>query len=151
MRDFLSHAATKDPISASSYHEEQRHIVQQLKTISRIAQGVIYIFASIFHFVTDFEMQIIPTFLPWRRAALYITGIFEFLGGLGLLIPRFQRSSSWGLAALLVAIWPANVYHAVIDKDKHMPSHRFYHWLRQPMQIVLILWVLWSTSQPKDV
>jgi uncharacterized membrane protein len=126
-------------------------LIQKLQTISRITQGFIYMVASVFHFINDVELQIIPPFLPLRRTALYITGVCEFLGGLGLLIPRFQRSASWGLAALLIAIWPANIYHAVIDsRSKHWSQRRLYHIMRQPMQMVLIAWALWATNVKKD-
>ena len=125
-------------------------LISRLKTFSRVTQGVLYIFASLFHFITDKELAIIPPFLPGRRAALYITGAFEFLGGLGLLIPRFQRPASWGLAALLVVIWPANIYHARADRrSKRWKKTRLYHILRSPMQVVLILWVLWTTSETR--
>jgi uncharacterized membrane protein len=126
------------------------NLQRKLKTTSRITQGVLYIVASLFHFVTDKELAIIPPFLPWRRAALYITGIFEFLGGFGLLIPRFQRSASWGLAALLVTIWPANIYHAIADKrSERWRKTRMYHILRFPMQMVLIIWVLWAANDQR--
>lgn len=127
------------------------NLQRKLKTTSRIVQGVLYMVASLFHFVNDKELAIIPPFLPWRRAALVITGIFEFLGGLGLLIPRFQRPASWGLAALLVAIWPANIYHAVSDRrSKRWRKTRLYHILRSPMQVVLIAWALWATSERRQ-
>ncbi len=122
--------------------------VKRLKTFSRLLQGMLYMGASLFHFVTDAELQIIPACLPLRRTALYITGACEFLGGMGLLIPRFRRAASWGLAALLLAIWPANIYHAIIEKRSgDWQKHRFYHLARQPMQMALIVWVLWSTQQ----
>ena len=119
---------------------------QKRKKVSRFIQGMLYMFASLPHFVaSDIELAIIPSFLPLRRAALYITGVFEFLGGLGLLIPRFRRPASWGLAALLVAIWPANIYHAFADfRTKRWRKTRIYHILRQPAQVVLIFWVLWA-------
>jgi len=119
---------------------------QKLKKTSRIMQGILYMFASLPHFVAaDIELAIIPPFLPFRRAALYITGVLEFLGGLGLLIPRFRQPASWGLAALLVAIWPANIYHAIADRRaKRWPKTRVYHIIRQPMQLVLITWALWA-------
>jgi uncharacterized membrane protein len=123
-------------------------LLQKLQTISRIVQGIIYIVASVFHFVNDTELRIIPPFLPLRRTALYITGICEFLGGLGLLIPRFQRSAAWGLAALLIAIWPANAYHTFLDyHSKQWHQRRFYHIMRHPMQVVFIAWVLWATNR----
>ncbi len=63
---------------------------------------------SSFHFTTsEVQLRLIPPFLPWRRAALYITGVLEFLGGLGLFIPRYQRLAGQGLALLIVAIFPA--------------------------------------------
>ncbi len=118
---------------------------RKLKRTSRIAQGIFYMLAALPHFVaSEIEMKIIPPFLPWRRAALYITGAFEFLGGLGLLIPRWRRPASWGLAALLVAIWPANIYHAIADRQAgRWPRTRLYHIIRFPLQLVLIAWVLW--------
>ena len=122
--------------------------VQKLRTASRIVQGLIYIGASFFHFVNDVELQIIPPSWPLRRTALYVTGVCEFLGGLGLLIPRFQRSASWGLAALLIAIWPANIYHAILARrSRSWKKHRIYHFVRQPLQLILIAWVLWTTNK----
>jgi uncharacterized membrane protein len=118
-----------------------------LKKIARITLGLCFILASGPHFFSEVEMEIIPPFLPWRKAALYITGIFELLGGIGVLIPRFQRAAGWGLAALLVAIFPANVYHALKDvQRKGIRKLGLYHWLRGPLQFVLIGWALWSTN-----
>lgn len=118
-----------------------------MKNIARISLGLLFIVASSLHFLSDVELQIIPPFLPWRRAALYITGICEVLGGIGLLIPRFQRSAAWGLVALLIAIFPANIYHAINNiQIKGIPNSRLYHRIRLPAQAVFIWWALWSTS-----
>jgi uncharacterized membrane protein len=119
------------------------------KKIARIALGVVFIGASIPHFTApDTELQIIPPALPLRRTALYISGVFELLGGIGVLIPRFQRVAGWGLAALLVAIFPANIYHAVRDiQTGRFAKTRIYHLLRAPFQGLFIWWALWSTSK----
>jgi uncharacterized membrane protein len=119
------------------------------KKIARIALGIFFIGASIPHFTApDTELQIIPHSLPLRRTALYISGIFEFLGGIGVLIPRFQRAAGWGLAALLVAIFPANIYHTVRDiQTGRFAKTRVYHLLRPPFQGLFIWWALWSTSK----
>ena len=131
----------------NSLASSKNGFARRLGAISLTAQGILYMVASIFHFVTDTELAIIPPSWPWRRAALYITGVFEFLGGLGLLLPRFRRVSSWGLAALLLAIWPANIYHAISDKRRgRWKKSAVYHILRFPLQIVLIIWVLWAGS-----
>ena len=119
------------------------------KQIARIALGIFFIGASIPHFTApDTELQIIPRSLPLRRTALYISGVFELLGGIGVLIPRFQRAAGWGLAALLVAIFPANIYHAVRDiQTGRFAKTRIYHLLRAPFQGLFIWWALWSTSK----
>lgn len=116
--------------------------------IARVFLALLFIVASSMHFITDVELKIIPPFLPLRREALYITGIFELLGGIGLLIPRFQRAAAWGLAALLVAIFPANMYHAVknIQLGGFLNSP-LYHVVRLPLQAVLIWWALWCTGE----
>lgn len=121
------------------------------KDIVRVLLALLFIVASSLHFISDVELQIIPSFLPLRREALWITGIFELLGGIGLLIPRFQRAASWGLAALLVAIFPANIYQAV----KHIQLGGFldspiYHVIRLPLQAVLIWLVLWCTGKKRE-
>ncbi len=121
---------------------------QTQKDIARIILAILFIAASTLHFSSDAELQIIPPFLPFRRAALYITGIFELLGGIGLLIPRFRRPAAWGLVALLIAVFPANVYHAVSGIQLGgILNTRLYHWIRLPFQAVFIYWALWSTSR----
>ena len=121
------------------------------KGIARVFLALLFIFASSLHFITDVELKIIPPFLPLRREALYITGIFELLGGIGLLIPRFQRAAAWGLAALLVAIFPANMYHAVKNIQLGgILNSPFYHVVRLPLQAVLIWWALWCTGKKRD-
>ena len=65
-------------------------------------------------------------------------GVFEILGGLGILVPQTRRFSAWGLLALLVAVFPANINMAlngiVIDMD--VPQSDLGRWLRLPFQFV---------------
>jgi uncharacterized membrane protein len=118
---------------------------------ARVFLALLFIFASSLHFITDVELKIIPPFLPLRREALYITGIFELLGGIGLLIPRFQRAAALGLAMLLVAIFPANIYHAVKNIQLGgILNSPFYHVVRLPLQAVLIWWALWCTDEERE-
>ncbi len=121
------------------------------KTLARFTMGILFILASSMHFMaSEAELKIIPEFLPLRREALYITGVFEFLGGLGLFVPnaRVRRAFAWGLVTLLVVIFPANVYQAVknIQLGGFM-STRLYQWGRLPFQGVFIWWALWCTSE----
>jgi uncharacterized membrane protein len=124
--------------------------IQSKKDAARVLLAFAFMIAACLHFISDVELQIIPPFLPWRRAALYITGALEFLGGVGLLIPRFQRAAAWGLVALLVAVFPANIYHAVAHiKLGGITDSSLYHWIRLPLQGVFIWWALWYTRKKK--
>jgi uncharacterized membrane protein len=85
--------------------------------------------------------RIVPPMFPRPRLLVLISGGAELLGGVGLLVPRFRRAAAFGLAILLVAIFPANIYMAVA----HVPSegllgNRWLQWLRLPIQLPLIWW-----------
>lgn len=99
-------------------------------------------FAGVMHFVSPkgFE-RIVPKWLPAPRALVYVSGFFEILGGVGLLVPAVQPLAAWGLIALLVAVFPANVnmaLHRLPLGKKPMPVWAL--WARLPLQGVLIAW-----------
>jgi uncharacterized membrane protein len=79
-----------------------------------------------------------------------VSGVAEIAGGIGLLIPRLRRWAGWGLIALLIAVFPANVYMAVSPQripDLHFA--RWMLWLRLPLQGVFVVWV-WYASLRTD-
>jgi uncharacterized membrane protein len=93
-------------------------------------------------------LRIIPPFLPWPKLLLWVSGAAEIAGGVGLLVARFRRAAAYGLALLLVAVFPANIYMAVA----HLPfpgllGESWVQWLRLPLQIPLILWALRYTKK----
>jgi uncharacterized membrane protein len=99
-------------------------------------------FAGVMHFVSPkgFE-RIVPKWLPAPRAIVYVSGFFEVLGGVGLLVPFAQQWAAWGLVALFVAVFPANVnmaIHRIPLGRTQMPVWAL--WLRLPLQAVLIAW-----------
>ena len=63
------------------------------------------------HFIRpEFYLKIMPPYLPWPLGLVYLSGFFELVFGLLLLVPRFSRLTAWGIIALLIAVFPANVY-----------------------------------------
>lgn len=92
-----------------------------------------------------------PPYLPWHLELVYLSGVFEILGGLGLLIPRVSRVAAWGLVALLVAVFPANLHMAMsgIQVDG-FPSRPWMAWARLPFQAVFIAWCLWCTRSERQ-
>ncbi|WP_353981944.1 DoxX family protein [Salinicola endophyticus] len=66
---------------------------------------------GIAHFLyADVMVTIIPPGLPWPRLAVWVSGVFELLGVVGLLLPRWRRLAGWGLVLLTLCVTPANVY-----------------------------------------
>ena len=111
-----------------------------------------YIVAGVLHFVVpELYVQIIPPIFPAPLALVYLSGLAEIAVGIGLLVPRTRRYAAWATVALLVAIFPANVYmatHGVIIAG--MPGggdpSELVRWGRLPLQGVLILLALWYTQ-----
>ena len=76
--------------------------------------AMFFIFFGIDHLINpEFYLSIMPPAFPLHKEAVYISGFFEILGGLGVLISRFRKIAGWGLIALLVAVYPANIYMAL--------------------------------------
>ncbi|WP_394847650.1 hypothetical protein LZC95_09325 [Pendulispora brunnea] len=76
---------------------------------------------------------------------MYGSGFFEIAGGVGLLLPVTQRLAAWGLIALYVAVFPANVNMAVnrISLDPKRPIPTYLLWQRLPFQLLFIAWAWW--------
>jgi uncharacterized membrane protein len=117
----------------------------------RVAAGVAFIIASLPHFSSpERYLPIMPPFVPAPLTMIYVSGVAEFLGGSGLLIRRTAPLAAWGLVALLVAIFPANLHVALTGANAAgLPSSPWYGWSRLPFQIVFIWWVLVSVRGSK--
>ncbi len=86
-----------------------------------------------------------PEYLPWHLGLIYLSGAAEVLGGIGIAFPKWRRRAGWGLIALLVAVFPANVHMLMAQVPLAGTSvPEWIHWLRLPLQAVLIGWVYWS-------
>jgi uncharacterized membrane protein len=119
------------------------------RTALRWILAAFFIVAGLNHFrVPDLYVAMIPEWMPWPRALNIVAGACEILGGVGVLVPRLRAAAGWGLAALLVAVFPANLHVALMG---HMPGFGFSPltlWLRLPFQAVLIAWVWWVADEP---
>lgn len=117
-----------------------------IKPVTRLLVGLFFIGVGVLHFVNPAPfVKIMPTWLPAHLALVYISGVFEVLGGIGLIVPRTRRFAAWGLIALLIAVFPANINMAVneIYLDG-MPHEPWLLWARLPMQLVFMLAVAWA-------
>ena len=122
------------------------------KRISCYIIAFVFVMAGVLHFVRPaMYVAIMPPYIPFHRAMVYVSGAFEILGGLGILWPASRRWAGYGLVALLVAVFPANIHMALHpDQIPNLDVAPLLLWLRLPLQFVLIAWVLWATHAPTD-
>jgi uncharacterized membrane protein len=121
------------------------------RAASRAALAALFVGAGALHFIFPGAYEaVMPPYLPLHRELVLLSGALEALGGLGLLYPspRARRAAGWGLAALLVAIFPANMHMAMNEVQVgSLRSGSLAWWLRLPFQPLLIWWVLWATRE----
>ena len=106
----------------------------------------LYIFAGLMHFYkTKFYMRIMPPFIPFHMAMVYLSGAAEISLGILLFFPAYSAFAAWGIIVLLVAVFPANIYHLTSTKPgRGIP--RWVLYFRLPLQGALIWWAYLYTN-----
>jgi uncharacterized membrane protein len=97
----------------------------------------------------DFYLAIMPPGLPDPERLNVIAGLAEIVLGVFVLEPRVRALAAWGIIALLIAVFPANVYVATqnigIPGGEPGTGHALLNWVRLPLQGALVLWAWWYT------
>ena len=106
-----------------------------------------FINVGIDHFINpDFYLSIMPPAFPMHLEAVYISGFFEILGGICVLIPSLRKIAGWGLVALLIAVYPANIYMALTPEAfPDIPIAILY--FRLPLQFLFFYWAYSVTRE----
>ena len=123
-----------------------------------VKHGLMYLLAASFigigtlHFVRpEGFLRIMPSFIPesLHMTCVLISGAAEIAGGVGLLIPWTRRAAAWGLIALLIAVFPANIHMAINDipLEEGGESLGIWGWVRLPFQFLLMALVYWFTRR----
>lgn len=117
---------------------------------ARIAMAVMLLFTAIGHFVfTKGMSMMIPKFIPCKETFVHLTGIFEILLAIILLIPRLIYISGWTLIIFLLLMLPANIYSSInninYQKATFDGNGLAYLWFRIPLQFLFIIWTYFST------
>jgi uncharacterized membrane protein len=120
------------------------HGVTMLRTASLILLAVLFVLAGLNHFLhPETYLAMMPPYLPAPDVLNYISGAAEVAGGVGVLMPRLRRAAAWGLVALLVAVFPANIHMALHGlAGTTIPAWML--WVRLPLQFVLMAWVAYA-------
>ncbi len=120
----------------------------QKRSPSVYAIATLFITAGILHFVAPtMYIRIMPRLLPYPKELVYLSGAFEIIGGIAVLPAKTRRAAGYGLIALLIAVFPANI-QMLLDA-RTTDSSRWLLlllWLRLPLQFLLIAWVYKATQ-----
>lgn len=119
------------------------------RTRARVALSIFFAFTAVGHFIkTEAMVAMLPPWVPGRHQLVYVTGVLELLGAIGIWIPRFRRAAGLCLILMLIGLLPANIYAAF----ERVPfgGHELgpvYLLARVPVQLLLIAWTYYATEQ----
>lgn len=117
----------------------------------RVALGLLFLAAGVTHFATPKSfIAIVPDYLPAHRELVLISGAAELAGGLGVLLPGTRRAAAWGLVALLVCVFPANLWMAQ-HAERFRPIPAWALWARLTLQVPLLWWAWLYTRREQRV
>jgi uncharacterized membrane protein len=118
-------------------------------TRARVGLSLFFLFTGVGHFIRTEEMAaMLPPAIPYRIELIYVTGVLELLGAIGVWIPGLMRLTGVCLILMLVGILPANIYSALnhVDFGGHGAGPA-YLLVRVPFQLFVIWWVYFATQR----
>lgn len=120
-----------------------------IRLSAQIAMAAMMVFTSIGHFIyTGGMAMMLPSFIPFKKEIVYLTGVMEIASAAGLLIPATRTVTAWLLIIFFIVLTPANINaamkHLNMEKGTFDGSGPKYLWFRMPLQALFIGWVYWS-------
>jgi uncharacterized membrane protein len=124
-------------------------LLRMARAIVRACLAGLFLLAGTIHLLDPtLFLPAMPPRIPFHLACIIVSGVCELLGGIGLLMPVLviQRAAAWGLTALLIAVFPANIHMALAHVQVNgFPKDAWVEWARLPLQPLLVWAVIWST------
>jgi uncharacterized membrane protein len=111
---------------------------------ARLSAAIMFIQVGIMHLTRPEDLvYMIEGFMPYPTEIIFLTGITEIVLALGLLWGWTRKVAGWLLMAQLVAMFPANIYVAVMELPAPggLPASPWYTWSRLLFQPVFIWWI----------
>lgn len=120
---------------------------QRQRRLRTVAVGFVFLWfllGGIAHFVaTDAEVSVVPPYVPWPHAAVWLSGAFELLGAAGLLLSATRRAAGIGLFVLTILVTPVHIHMLLRPDLFDVPYWALV--LRLPLQVALLALIAWST------
>ena len=134
-------------------HADRTLVPDMIKIFStctvRLLLVVLYGVAGVFHILKPAPfLSITPSWVPWPSTIIFLTGLCEIAGAIGLCVPRFRKAAGFALALYAVAVFPANINHALMDLSlAHPVLGLWYHIPRLAFQPVLVWAALYASNK----
>jgi uncharacterized membrane protein len=118
------------------------------KSLGLAVVFLFFMFGGVSHFTNaEFFVAIMPPYLGWHLEIVYISGVFEILGAIGILIPRLRQLAGTGLFVLVIAVTPANI-HMWMNPELFPDVPKAFLSIRLVLQVLLLWLIWWSTRSP---
>lgn len=119
-----------------------------------LAMALMLCFTALGHFMFTKGMTLmVPSFIPFKKELIYLTGIAEIILAIGLLFPSARYYAGIALIVFLILMLPANIYaafhHVNYEKASFDGPGPSYLWLRIPMQLIFLGWTYFFSLQSK--
>ena len=116
------------------------------KRVSLLFLATFFILAGLNHFLNPtFYLAMMPPAIPAHEFLVFVTGVLEIIGGIGVLFAKTRRWAGYGLILLMITVFPANIYMALNPDLFAQMTPLWALYLRLPLQFVIIGWIYWST------
>ena len=103
-----------------------------------------FLIGGIAHFVaTETEVRLVPPYIPWPYAAVWVSGGLEILGAVGLLLAATRRAAGMGLFVLTILVTPVHLY--MLQQPQLFTVPYWLLVLRLPAQVALLALIAWTT------
>ena len=114
-----------------------------LRKISIAVLAVFFTLAGANHFMSPtMYLPLMPDYLPWHLPLIYLSGVAEIVGGIGICFAKTRRLAGWLLIGVLLAVFPANIHmleHNIPILGGNVPM--WVLWVRLPLQFLMIAWI----------
>lgn len=112
--------------------------------------ALFFLAGGIAHFVAiDFFIMAMPDYLGYHKELVIISGVLELMGAIGILVPRTRLLAGYGLIALIVAVYPANINMA-LHPERYEDISELFLYARLPFQFLFVWFVWWAIAPERN-
>jgi uncharacterized membrane protein len=124
--------------------------MQKLKWVGLTIVFLWFFVGGVGHFTsTEMFVRIVPPYIPFALTAVYVSGVFELAGAIGIWPPRTRQWAGNGLIVLTIAVTPANVY-MWMNPQLFTNISETTLGVRLIVQVLLIACIWWSTRTASE-